>query len=150
MRIALLVAASALALTAAPALAQEATTPADPTGASAPAAGEFTDAEIEGFAAAMATGAFLYELWLQRSRSVEAPPSERAPVLLKTAGEEELVKTLRDFVARHEARQTEQNRLLRDLTAAVAEEREFLKPGDKVGWLGIGSGLNCMMLGVDW
>jgi hypothetical protein len=54
MRIALLVAASALALTAAPALAQEATTPADPTGASAPAAGEFTDAEIEGFAAAMA------------------------------------------------------------------------------------------------
>lgn len=54
MRIAFLVAASALALTAAPALAQEATTPADPTGAAAPAAGDFTDAEIEGFAAAMA------------------------------------------------------------------------------------------------
>ena len=36
------------------------------------------------------------------------------------------------------------------LTAAVAEEREFLVPGDRVGWLGIGSGLNCMMLGVEW
>jgi acyl-CoA:acyl-CoA alkyltransferase len=36
------------------------------------------------------------------------------------------------------------------LTAALAEEREFLKPGDRVGLLGIGSGLNCMMLGLQW
>ncbi len=36
------------------------------------------------------------------------------------------------------------------LTAAVAEEREFLKPGDRVGFLGIGSGLNCLMLGVQY
>ena len=36
------------------------------------------------------------------------------------------------------------------LTAALAEEREFLKPGDRVGWLGIGSGLNCLMLGLQW
>jgi 3-oxoacyl-[acyl-carrier-protein] synthase III len=36
------------------------------------------------------------------------------------------------------------------LTAALAEEREFLRPGDKVGFLGIGSGLNCMMLGLEW
>ncbi len=36
------------------------------------------------------------------------------------------------------------------LTAALAEEREFLLPGDRVGFLGIGSGLNCLMLGVDW
>jgi 3-oxoacyl-[acyl-carrier-protein] synthase-3 len=36
------------------------------------------------------------------------------------------------------------------LTAALAEERDFLRPGDRVGWLGIGSGLNCMMLGVEW
>ena len=36
------------------------------------------------------------------------------------------------------------------LTAALAEEREFLKPGDRVGFLGIGSGLNCLMLGIDW
>ena len=36
------------------------------------------------------------------------------------------------------------------LTAALAEEREFLLPGDRVGLLGIGSGLNCMMLGVEW
>lgn len=36
------------------------------------------------------------------------------------------------------------------LTAALAEERDFLKPGDRVGWLGIGSGLNCLMLGIEW
>jgi 3-oxoacyl-[acyl-carrier-protein] synthase-3 len=36
------------------------------------------------------------------------------------------------------------------LTAALAEEREFLRPGDRVGWLGIGSGLNCLMLGLEW
>jgi acyl-CoA:acyl-CoA alkyltransferase len=36
------------------------------------------------------------------------------------------------------------------LTAALAEEREHLRPGDKVGFLGIGSGLNCMMLGLKW
>jgi 3-oxoacyl-[acyl-carrier-protein] synthase-3 len=36
------------------------------------------------------------------------------------------------------------------LTAALAEERGFLKPGDRVGWLGIASGLNCMMLGLEW
>jgi 3-oxoacyl-[acyl-carrier-protein] synthase III len=36
------------------------------------------------------------------------------------------------------------------LTAALAEEREFLRPGDRVGFLGIGSGLNCLMVGVDW
>jgi acyl-CoA:acyl-CoA alkyltransferase len=36
------------------------------------------------------------------------------------------------------------------LTAALAEEREFLQSGDRVGLLGIGSGLNCLMLGVEW
>jgi acyl-CoA:acyl-CoA alkyltransferase len=36
------------------------------------------------------------------------------------------------------------------LTAALAEEREFLKPGDRVSLLGIGSGLNCLMLAVEW
>lgn len=36
------------------------------------------------------------------------------------------------------------------LTAALAEERGFLCPGDKVGFLGIGSGLNCLMLGLEW
>lgn len=36
------------------------------------------------------------------------------------------------------------------MTAAIAEEREFLQPGDHVGWLGIGSGLNCLMLGLEW
>jgi 3-oxoacyl-[acyl-carrier-protein] synthase-3 len=36
------------------------------------------------------------------------------------------------------------------LTAALAEERAFLLPGDRVGFLGIGSGLNCLMLGVEW
>jgi len=36
------------------------------------------------------------------------------------------------------------------LTAALAEERGFLLPGDRVGFLGIGSGLNCLMLGIEW
>lgn len=36
------------------------------------------------------------------------------------------------------------------LTAALADERGFLHEGDKVGFLGIGSGLNCMMLGWKW
>jgi 3-oxoacyl-[acyl-carrier-protein] synthase-3 len=36
------------------------------------------------------------------------------------------------------------------LTAALAEERGFLLPGDRVGFLGIGSGLNCLMLGLEW
>ncbi len=36
------------------------------------------------------------------------------------------------------------------LTAALAEERDFIRPGDRVGFLGIGSGLNCMMLGLEW
>ena len=36
------------------------------------------------------------------------------------------------------------------LTAAVAGERGFLEPGQRVGLFGIGSGLNCLMLGVEW
>jgi 3-oxoacyl-[acyl-carrier-protein] synthase-3 len=36
------------------------------------------------------------------------------------------------------------------ITAAIAEERGFLSKGDLVGFLGIGSGLNCIMLGVRW
>jgi acyl-CoA:acyl-CoA alkyltransferase len=36
------------------------------------------------------------------------------------------------------------------LTAALAEDREVLRPGDRVAFLGIGSGLNCLMLGLDW
>lgn len=54
MRIAILSAVSALALSAAPALAQEATTPADPVGASASATAEITDAELTAYAAALA------------------------------------------------------------------------------------------------
>jgi len=36
------------------------------------------------------------------------------------------------------------------ITAAIAHEREFLNTGDMVGFLGIGSGLNCLMLGIEW
>lgn len=36
------------------------------------------------------------------------------------------------------------------LTAAIAEERGFLQAGDRVALCGIGSGLNCLMLGVGW
>jgi len=34
--------------------------------------------------------------------------------------------------------------------AALAGEREFLNPGDNVAFLGIGSGLNTIMLGINW
>jgi acyl-CoA:acyl-CoA alkyltransferase len=36
------------------------------------------------------------------------------------------------------------------LTAAIADERGFLNRGDRVGFLGIGSGLNCLMLALEW
>jgi 3-oxoacyl-[acyl-carrier-protein] synthase-3 len=36
------------------------------------------------------------------------------------------------------------------LTAALAEGRGFLQAGDRVAFLGIGSGLNCLMLGLEW
>jgi 3-oxoacyl-[acyl-carrier-protein] synthase-3 len=36
------------------------------------------------------------------------------------------------------------------MTAAIAEEREFFQKGDQVAFLGIGSGLNCLMLGWTW
>jgi len=36
------------------------------------------------------------------------------------------------------------------ITAAIAEQRKFLNRGDRVSFLGIGSGLNCMMLGWEW
>ena len=36
------------------------------------------------------------------------------------------------------------------ITAAIAEEQGFLCAGDRIGLLGIGSGLNCVMLGVEW
>jgi 3-oxoacyl-[acyl-carrier-protein] synthase-3 len=36
------------------------------------------------------------------------------------------------------------------ITAAIAKERDVLRPGDIVGFLGIGSGLNCLMLGIQW
>ncbi len=36
------------------------------------------------------------------------------------------------------------------ITAAIAAEREFLVKNDRVGFLGIGSGLNCLMLGIEW
>jgi len=36
------------------------------------------------------------------------------------------------------------------VTAAMAAEAGFLRAGDRVAFLGIGSGLNCLMLGVQW
>lgn len=36
------------------------------------------------------------------------------------------------------------------ITAAIADEAGFLKKGDRVAFLGIGSGLNCLMLGLEW
>ncbi len=36
------------------------------------------------------------------------------------------------------------------MTAAIADERGFLNLVDRVGFLGIGSGLNCLMLALEW
>ncbi len=36
------------------------------------------------------------------------------------------------------------------ITAAIAAERGFLASGQRVALCGIGSGLNCLILGVDW
>lgn len=36
------------------------------------------------------------------------------------------------------------------LTAAMADEQGFFDPGDRVGFLGIGTGLNCFMMGLEW
>lgn len=36
------------------------------------------------------------------------------------------------------------------ITMALADERGFFDPGDLVGLFGIGSGLNCLLLGVRW
>lgn len=36
------------------------------------------------------------------------------------------------------------------VAAAIAGERDFLSPGDNTAFLGIGSGLNTIMLGVKW
>lgn len=36
------------------------------------------------------------------------------------------------------------------ITAAIAKERDELRPGNLVGFLGIGSGLNCLMAAIQW
>ncbi|MBI3722775.1 3-oxoacyl-ACP synthase III [bacterium] len=36
------------------------------------------------------------------------------------------------------------------ITLGIAAERGFVAAGDRVGLLGIGSGLNCLMMGVEW
>ncbi|MCX7141343.1 MAG: 3-oxoacyl-ACP synthase III [Proteobacteria bacterium] len=36
------------------------------------------------------------------------------------------------------------------VTAAIAEERSVLKAGQSVAFLGIGSGLTCLMMGLEW
>jgi 3-oxoacyl-[acyl-carrier-protein] synthase-3 len=36
------------------------------------------------------------------------------------------------------------------VTAAIAEERGVLETGQRVGFLGIGSGLTCLMMGLEW
>lgn len=65
-------------------------------------------------------------------------------VMLRTMG----VSPENDFVSYEYLGNTGTTAL--PLAAALAEERGFLSAGQRVGLLGIGSGLNCMMLGVDW
>lgn len=85
---------------------------------------------LGGFVAAMATGAFLYDMWMQKTReeiscsqSVESPPQ-----LV-----EEILKTLKEMAVRQEQRQAEHARMLKDLTTAVAELRTERTMNRKVG-----------------
>ncbi|HEX6961576.1 MAG TPA: 3-oxoacyl-[acyl-carrier-protein] synthase III C-terminal domain-containing protein, partial [Lacipirellula sp.] len=36
------------------------------------------------------------------------------------------------------------------LTMAIAAEQGRFSPGDRIALLGIGSGINCQMIGVQW
>jgi 3-oxoacyl-[acyl-carrier-protein] synthase-3 len=36
------------------------------------------------------------------------------------------------------------------ITAAIGDERGFFAPGQRVGFFGIGSGLNCILMGMEW
>jgi 3-oxoacyl-[acyl-carrier-protein] synthase-3 len=36
------------------------------------------------------------------------------------------------------------------ITLAIGLERGFASPGERLALLGIGSGINCVMLGVEW
>jgi len=36
------------------------------------------------------------------------------------------------------------------ITAAIAKERDMIRSGNLVGFLGIGSGLNCLMMAIQW
>ena len=36
------------------------------------------------------------------------------------------------------------------ISAAIADSRGFFNSGDLVAFFGIGSGLNCLMLGIKW
>jgi 3-oxoacyl-[acyl-carrier-protein] synthase-3 len=36
------------------------------------------------------------------------------------------------------------------MTAAIGIEQGHLKPGDQIALLGIGSGINVLMMAVDW
>ena len=70
--------------------------------------------------------------------------SAHRDVMLRTMG----LAPQRDFVTYEYLGNTGTTAL--PVAAALAHERGFLAPGHRVGLLGIGSGLNCMMLGVDW
>lgn len=54
----------------------------------------------------------------------------------------------RDFVAYEHLGNT--GTVALPLAAALADEREELVAGQQVAWLGIGSGLSCVMLGLTW
>jgi 3-oxoacyl-[acyl-carrier-protein] synthase-3 len=36
------------------------------------------------------------------------------------------------------------------ITAAIGCQQGHVRPGDRVAWLGIGSGINCLMLALEW
>ncbi len=70
--------------------------------------------------------------------------SAHRDTIMKTLG----LKPENDFVAYDYLGNT--GTVALPLAAAIAAERGFLQKGQKVLFMGIGSGLNCLMIGVDW
>ncbi len=70
--------------------------------------------------------------------------SAHRDTIMKTLG----LKPENDFVAYDYLGNT--GTVALPLAAALAAERGFLQKGQKVLFMGIGSGLNCLMIGVDW
>jgi len=128
--------------------------PASPNPSPEPYYRQFTSTDA---AAVLAHGVPLgLETWQAFTRELGWPPESVAKVVCHQVGrthKEAILKALeippeRDFSTYPYLGNLGAAAL--PLTAALAAERGFLRPGDRTAFLGIGSGLNCLMLGLEW